>query len=94
MTFNIIFNGAYNVYNIGGNESCNILTIAKLIGDKLQVPVTVNSNNDFNGLQGAPTAVKLDMSRYNTEFNITYNSNTLNINNGIDKVINWFKLLI
>ncbi len=67
MLLTILEQGTQSLYNVGGSEEMSILTLAKKIADQtgagLRVPRGMST-----ALEGSPSHIKLDMSRFIREF--------------------------
>ena len=88
MLWNILLHGKEKVYNIGGKSETTIRNVAEIIGEKLNIPVILPQIND--SLNGAPNSVNLSVGRYDNEFG---ENQSISLDEGISKVINWCKRL-
>jgi len=88
--WNILLNGKEDVYNVTGQSILTIKDLANTIGKLLNVPVIIPDNND-NKLKSSPNQVNLDIDRVKKEFNKT---KFVNIKNGLQRVINWYRLIL
>ena len=87
MMFRILLEGTQSTYNIGGDYTQSILSVAEKIGKILNVPVLASES--ANPLPGSPESVTLDMSRYQTEFGpLSY----IDFDAGLRRTIDWHLL--
>jgi UDP-glucuronate decarboxylase len=86
MLLNMILKNNYSVYNVGGKSVVSIKELADLIGLKTNSKVSIPNNN--TSISGAPTQVKLDLSRVQSEYNHT---NYVSIETGLDNTIQWIR---
>jgi|WetSurMetagenome_2_1015567.scaffolds.fasta_scaffold148965_3 UDP-glucuronate decarboxylase len=85
MIIKIILNGKSLIYNIGGKEEIRIIELASKIANKINVPLEIPDNSD---ILFSPKCVKLNIDKYEKEFG---DVQLININQGINNVINWYK---
>jgi UDP-glucuronate decarboxylase len=85
MMWKILLEGKAEVYNIGGVSSVAIAELAKLIGEITNVPVLIPKIGS-KGISGAPEEVRLDISRYISEFG---ECSFLDLNQGLRNTIEW-----
>lgn len=64
MMLNILFEGEEVVYNVGGTDTIDIFTLATLIAKETGAKVYLGEDD----LKGAPSEVKLDITKYIEEF--------------------------
>jgi nucleoside-diphosphate-sugar epimerase len=89
MMLRILLEGKEDIYNVGGKGMLSIKEVAEKIGLYLSVPVIMPDTREF--MAGAPTAVGLDLSRYEKEFGpIKY----IDFDHGLHKTIDWLKQLL
>jgi nucleoside-diphosphate-sugar epimerase len=87
MMMRILVEGSQPVYNVGGDSTLSILSVAEKIGRALNVPVRIPEN--ARPLAGAPAHVTLDMSRYQEEFGpLRY----VDFDTGLRRTIDWHLL--
>jgi UDP-glucuronate decarboxylase len=84
MMLRILLEGSQPVYNVGGNSTLSILSVAEKIGRILDVPVRVPE--DARPLAGAPAQVTVDMSRYQNEFGPLH---YVDFDTGLRRTIDW-----
>lgn len=85
MMWKILLEGTQDVYNIGGISSVTIFELASLIGKITNVPV-IKPNTISEGISGAPEDVRLDLSRFNSEFG---EQNFFDIKKGLERTVAW-----
>ena len=88
MMWNIMFKGQKNTYNVGGNKSKTIISVAKKVAKIIGVNVVLPDNECT--LDGSPKSVKIDMSRYNNEFG-DFQKTSIDV--GLKNTINWYKVI-
>jgi UDP-glucuronate decarboxylase len=88
MMLNITVFGKETTYNIAGQESVTIKTLAKKITDIFNIKLQVKNND---ALPGSPTDISLSIKRYIDEFG---KINLTKIDDGLKKTIEWHKLLM
>ena len=88
MISNIMLNGSHQVYNVGGLESISIKTLAESIAK--HTGSTVEFGPAYNSLAGSPNEAGVNIQRYLNEFNAL---EFTTINEGIEKCVEWAKLL-
>ncbi len=86
--FHILLSGKEPVYNVGGTSTVTIAKLAQTIGALLKVPVIFP--NTSAGAAGAPTDVRLDMTRVKNEFGKT---DYVPLDRGVSRTIEWQKIL-
>jgi len=86
MMLDILFKGKDCVYNVGGNSTISIKDLAQKIGDINKCNVIWGTSI---GLVGAPTDVKLDMTKTLTEFPRTF----VSLDEGLKRTIEYQKQL-
>jgi UDP-glucuronate decarboxylase len=84
MIWYVLLNGEQNLYNIGGVTKTKIKTLAKIIGEILNVPVNIPDKNQ--SIEGAPKDVALDMTRLFTEYP---KKHFIDLNEGLQNTIEW-----
>lgn len=87
MLMNILVEGTQAVYNVGGNAECTIAGLAKKVADTAGCSYRLPRNTG-DASKGAPSHVKLDISRYVREFG-TPNMTTLE--DGLKRTIDWYR---
>lgn len=87
MMMRILLEGSQPVYNVGGDSTLSILSVAEKIGRVLNVPVRIPEN--ARPLAGAPVHVTLDMSRYQEEFGPLH---YVDFDSGLRRTIDWHLL--
>lgn len=87
MFWNILLNGKYTVYNVGGFSNVSIKQLAEMIGNKLNKKVITSSSSS---LAGSPKIVNISIEKYVKEFNKT---NFVDLEEGLNKVIQWIKYI-
>lgn len=89
MLWNIMLTGKETVYNVGNlpASETSIYEMARTIGAYLHVPV-IRPQTDLGGLNKAPSAVQLDMSRYVQEFSKT---DFVSLEEGLARTIDWYR---
>lgn len=91
MALNILFNGKDAIYNVGGLSDTSIIELARIIGQKLDVPVIVpDASLENSQTIGAPKNDKLNISKYLNEFG---DKKFVSLEEGIDKTIQWQKFI-
>jgi dTDP-glucose 4,6-dehydratase/UDP-glucuronate decarboxylase len=88
MMLNIIAFGKETTYNIAGQESVTIKSLAKKITDILNVKLRFKNNGS---LPGSPKHISLSIKRYVDEFG---KINLTKIDDGLKKTVGWYKLLM
>jgi nucleoside-diphosphate-sugar epimerase len=88
MMLNIIVLGKKTTYNIAGQESVTIKSLAKKITDIFNIKLQIKNND---ALPGSPANISLSIKRYEDEFGKV---NLTKIDNGLKKTIDWHKLLM
>ncbi|MFZ2975704.1 MAG: NAD-dependent epimerase/dehydratase family protein, partial [Candidatus Moraniibacteriota bacterium] len=86
--FDILFKGSDGLYNVGGTSRTTIAKLAKLVGKNTKTPVIIPK--DKVGLSGAPTDVRLDMTKAKKEFGKT---NFIPLEEGLRRTIDWQRKL-
>lgn len=81
----ILFEGKDIVYNVGGQSTVSIKGLADLIGEIVDCPVVLGKD----GLVGAPSDVKLNMTKTLSEFPINFTP----LMEGLNRTINYQKRL-
>lgn len=88
MLWQAALHGTQPVYNIGGISTVSIAELARIIGKITGVPVSIPAN--ANEVAGAPEEMRLDLTRFNTEFQkLNYES----LQNGLCATIAWQRQL-
>jgi len=88
MISNIMLSGSHQVYNVGGLESISIKTLAESIAK--HTSSTVEFGPAYNFLVGSPNEAGVNIQRYLNEFSAP---EFIGIDEGIDKCVEWAKLL-
>ena len=86
MLFNMLIKNNKGVYNVGGNSMISIRELANKIGEIMKVDVDVPASDSF--LKDAPKSVGLDLSRIESEYNIT---DYVGLDQGLKNTIEWIK---
>ena len=86
MLLNILIKNNKAVYNVGGNSKISIRELANKIGKIMKVNVVVPESDTY--LKDAPKSVGLDLSRIESEYNIT---DYIDIDQGLKNTIEWIK---
>jgi len=86
MLLNILIKNNNAVYNVGGNSMISIRELANKIGEIMKVDVDVPASDSF--LKDAPKSVGLDLSRIESEYNIT---DYVGLDQGLKNTIEWIK---
>lgn len=89
MLWNICLHGKYVVYNVGGVSRTTIKGLAETVSTELKKEIILPEFQQ--PLAGNPKVVNIDCSRYLNEFK---KHTFLNLSSGIDKTIQWYKLLL
>jgi nucleoside-diphosphate-sugar epimerase len=84
MIWYIILNGEQYLYNLGGVTKTTIKSLAKIIGEILNVPVNFPDKNQ--SIEGAPEDVSLDMTRLFTEYP---KKHFIDLKEGLQNTIEW-----
>jgi nucleoside-diphosphate-sugar epimerase len=83
----ILMRGSEHVYNVGGRSRVSIKELAELIGNILDIPVTIpEDSGDF--LSDAPKDVWLDLTKIER---LSGKATYVSINEGLLKTISWIK---
>lgn len=85
MMLRILLEGSQPVYNVGGNSTLSVLSVAQKIGQVLDVPVHVPG--DAHAVVGAPAHVTLDMTRYQNEFGPMH---YVEFDMGLRRTVDWY----
>jgi nucleoside-diphosphate-sugar epimerase len=88
MMLNILAFGKETTYNIAGQESVTIKSLAKKITDIFNVKLHIKNNGS---LSGSPKHISLSIKRYVDEFG---KINLTKIDDGLKKAVDWHKLLM
>ena len=86
MLLNMLIKNNKGVYNVGGNSMISIRELANKIGEIMKVDVDVPASDTF--LKDAPKSVGLDLSRIESEYNIT---DYVGLDQGLKNTIEWIK---
>ena len=86
MLLNMLIKNNKAVYNVGGNSMISIRELANKIGEIMKVDVDVPASDTF--LKDAPKSVGLDLSRIESEYNIT---DYVGLDQGLKNTIEWIK---
>jgi UDP-glucuronate decarboxylase len=89
MMWRILLEGKECVYNVAGYSTVTIAELARLVGEISDVNV-IFPDKDADGIPGAPEDVRLDISRYSSEFGIR---EFLDLENGLKNTIDWQRSL-
>lgn len=84
MLLNVLLYGTQPVYNVAGISNTSILGLAQEIGEIAGVPVIAGHGQD--GVPGGPDDVKLDLTRYCTEFG---KDTFVPLREGLERTINY-----
>ena len=90
LLLSIMLYGKETLYNVGGDSEISIKELAKLVGNELGVDVIIPETSE-KGFNEAPQTVKMDISRVVNEFN---KKKFIDINEGIQRTIQWYKQII
>jgi UDP-glucuronate decarboxylase len=85
---NILHRGSRPVYNVGGKSRTSIVSLARIIGEVLNVPVELPSN--LISMSDAPEDVSLSLELIKQDFGKT---SYLPLSDGLRKTIQWQKRL-
>ena len=85
---NILYRGSRSVYNVGGDSRTTIVSLARSIGEVLNVPVELPSN--LIPMSDAPEDVSLSLELIKQDFGKT---SYLALSDGLRKTIQWQKRL-
>jgi len=85
MLLTILEHGTQAVYNVGGTEQCSIAELAAKIAD--MAPCSYQAPSGV-GTAGAPSHVKVDMTRYNQEFGAP---SLKTLDEGIGMTLDWYR---
>lgn len=85
----ILTTGKSNIYNLSGVSRTNIAEMAKLISQKLSVPLTIPES--AGGLAGAPEDVSLSLERLLTDFP---KKEFVDFDSGLNSLISWYRQLL
>jgi UDP-glucuronate decarboxylase len=85
----ILTSGKHGIYNLSGVSKTNIAEMAKLISEKLNVPLTIPES--AHGLAGAPEDVSLSLERLLRDFPKT---EFIDFESGLNSLISWYRLLL
>lgn len=86
MLLNILIKNNKPVYNVGGKSMISIRELANKIGEIMKVDVDAPASDSF--LKDAPKSVGLDLSRIESEYNIT---DYVGLDRGLKNTIKWIK---
>ncbi len=86
MMWHILLRGREAVYNVGGAEFSAISDLARTIGKYAGVPVRFPEGEA--GLEGAPTDIGLDTTRYAQEFGPV---DAVPLREGLPRTVDWFR---
>jgi UDP-glucuronate decarboxylase len=89
MMWKILLEGKHEVYNIGGVSTVSIIQLANLVGKITNVSVSV-PNDKSEGVSGAPEDVRLDLTRFISEFG---NPSFCDIEKGLENTVAWQKTM-
>jgi nucleoside-diphosphate-sugar epimerase len=87
MLLNILEYGTQAVYNVGGTEECSVAGIAKKVASAADCTWRLPRNTG-DASQGAPSHVKLDISRYCREFGAP---SLMTLDDGLKLTVNWYR---
>ncbi len=87
MLLRIMLGGKAPVYNVGGPHECSIAGLARSIADIAKCSYRVPRNTG-DGSVGAPSHVKLDISRYVREFG---QPNFTTLDDGLRETVDWYR---
>ena len=87
MMINILLFGKKNIYNVAGKEKTSISSIAKKIGNILQIKVKFKKKPP---LKGSPKNISLSINSYESEFG---KAKLTSLNKGLNKTIDWYQNL-
>jgi dTDP-glucose 4,6-dehydratase/UDP-glucuronate decarboxylase len=79
--------GVKEVYNVGGKSRISIASLARAIGDVLNVPVKIPEDSE-NFLSDAPKDVWLDLSLIEL---LSGKTDYVPISEGLSRTISWIK---
>lgn len=88
MMLNITIFGKETTYNIAGQESVTIKSLAKKIADIFNIKLLIKNNDS---LLGSPANISISIKRYVDEFG---KISLTKIDDGLKKTIDWHKLLM
>lgn len=88
MLWRILLEGRDPLYNVGGVSTTTIAGLARLIGDICNVPVEIPVCG--SGVAGAPAEVRLDLTRFTSEFGPV---DFVDLRTGVERTIRWHTLL-
>jgi UDP-glucuronate decarboxylase len=87
MLFNILLKNNYSVFNVGGESTLSIKELAEKIGTKTNSKVSIPERSHLS-IEGAPSEVKLDLSRIKSEYG---HAKYLNMEEGLERTIEWIQ---
>lgn len=87
MMWLILLKGTYNRYNVGGKSQTTIMELAKMIGQIAAVPIIIPPS-DQSTLSGAPDDVRMDISRFESEF---FSMDFMPFRQGLERTMAWQK---
>lgn len=88
MLVNVLINGKSMVYNLCGNETIKIRSLAKKIA-KINSAKLINAKKNHS-ITGTPNKTIISNDKYKSEFS---KKNFINLTNGLTATSNWFQLL-
>ena len=84
MLFNVLLRGRETVYNVGGQSLTTIRDLASSIGGLTKSPV--HAGPPSAGVAGAPDVLRLDLTRYASEFGLPRHRE---LSSGLEATIDW-----
>ena len=89
MMWRILLEGKECVYNVAGRSTVTIAELARLVGKISDVNV-IFPDKDEDGMPGAPEDVRLDISRFSSEFGMR---EFIDLEKGLTNTIDWQRSL-
>lgn len=84
MLWNIMLRGKEVIYNVGGDSTCTIYELAKIISNKTNKPVILPQHE--NTLTGSPKLVNINIDKYISEFG---KPTFVGLDEGLSNTIEW-----
>lgn len=88
----ILLAGSGGIYNVGGDETISLNTLATEVAKVIGVPVALSENTRASApTRGAPDVVSLDMSKTKSLFEPFEH---VELNEGLSATVEWFRQLV
>ncbi len=86
--FKLLEKNLNGTFNLGGRSKISIFSLAKIISKKVNANFILPKKN--NSVPGAPKSVNISIKKLNN----VYKFKLINLINGLDKTIKWYKFLL